>query len=238
MLDRFQRTPLLSDWVPVEDYLGDRALLLSDGSVHAAFEAEGRPAETADALARMRWHDALNAALRNLCSDRLALKVKLCRGYADPAAWPRLECDIPFVEDLVHGYRDRLRDRALDAKRLFVTLEYRPARPAGEWIGGKLEAAHRQAAAAAPRASETTQERLDHLERACDLLATALADHGLRRLGLKTTDMANAQAPTIRTKLLKIGAQIRITARKVWVSLSSAYPWQPLFQQVWLQLRT
>lgn len=61
---------------------------------------------------------------------------------------------------------------------------------------------------------------------------------GLRRLGLKTTDMANAQVPTIRTKLLKIGAQIRITARKVWVSLSSAYPWQPLFQQVWLQLRT
>ena len=61
---------------------------------------------------------------------------------------------------------------------------------------------------------------------------------GLRRLGLKTTDMADAQAPTIRTKLLKIGAQIRITARKVWISLSSAYPWQPLFQQVWQQLRS
>ena len=61
---------------------------------------------------------------------------------------------------------------------------------------------------------------------------------GLRRLGLKTTDMADAQASTIRTKLLMIGAQIRITARKVWVSLSSAYPWQPVFQQVWLQLRT
>lgn len=60
---------------------------------------------------------------------------------------------------------------------------------------------------------------------------------GLRRLGLKTTDMANAQVSTIRTTLLKIGAQIRITARKVWVSLSSAYPWQPVFQQVWLQLR-
>jgi hypothetical protein len=61
---------------------------------------------------------------------------------------------------------------------------------------------------------------------------------GLRRLGLKATDMADAQAPTIRTKLLKIGAQIRITARKVWVSLSSAYPWQPVFRQAWLQLRT
>jgi hypothetical protein len=61
---------------------------------------------------------------------------------------------------------------------------------------------------------------------------------GLRRLGLKATEMADAQASTIRTKLLKIGAQIRITARRVWVSLSSAYPWQPIFRQVYLQLRT
>ena len=29
---------------------------------------------------------------------------------------------------------------------------------------------------------------------------------------------------TIRTKLLKIGAQIRVTVRKVWVSMASSYP--------------
>jgi hypothetical protein len=61
---------------------------------------------------------------------------------------------------------------------------------------------------------------------------------GLRRLGLKATEMAEAQVSTIRTKLLKIGAQVRISARKVWISLSSAYPWQPVFRQVWLNLRT
>jgi hypothetical protein len=61
---------------------------------------------------------------------------------------------------------------------------------------------------------------------------------GLRRIGLKSTEMAQAQAATIRTKLLKIGAQVRVTARKVWISLSSSYPWQPVFQQVWLQLRS
>jgi hypothetical protein len=38
---------------------------------------------------------------------------------------------------------------------------------------------------------------------------------GLRRRGLAGTELAEAQAPTIRTKLLKIGAQIRVTARKV-----------------------
>src|ERR1700683_2567715 len=60
---------------------------------------------------------------------------------------------------------------------------------------------------------------------------------GLRRLGLKATDLAEAQVSTIRTKLLKIGAQIRVTARKVWVSMASSYPWQGLYQQVWENLR-
>jgi hypothetical protein len=74
---------------------------------------------------------------------------------------------------------------------------------------------------------------------------------GLRRLGLKGTELARAQATTIRLRLLKIGAQIRITARKVWLSLAvptqratglpedlaSSYPLQPLFAQVWAALR-
>ncbi len=60
---------------------------------------------------------------------------------------------------------------------------------------------------------------------------------GLRRLGLKATELAQAQTSTIRTKLLKIGAQIRVSVRKVWVSAASSYPWQGLYQQVWSNLR-
>ena len=59
---------------------------------------------------------------------------------------------------------------------------------------------------------------------------------GLRRLGLQATELAQAQVSTIRTRLLKIGAQIRITVRKVWVSMASSYPWQSLYQQVWANL--
>jgi hypothetical protein len=59
----------------------------------------------------------------------------------------------------------------------------------------------------------------------------------LRRLGLKGTELAKAQCTTLRLKLLKIGALIRITVRKVWVSLASGYPYQDLFRQVCLQLR-
>jgi hypothetical protein len=60
---------------------------------------------------------------------------------------------------------------------------------------------------------------------------------GLRRLGLQATELAHAQVSTIRTKLLKIGAQIRVTGRKVWGSMASSYPWQSLYQQVWTNLR-
>jgi Transposase DDE domain group 1 len=60
---------------------------------------------------------------------------------------------------------------------------------------------------------------------------------GLRRLGLKATELAQAQAATIRTKLFKIGALVRVSVRRVWLSMASSYPWQGVFRQVWSNLR-
>jgi Transposase DDE domain group 1 len=54
----------------------------------------------------------------------------------------------------------------------------------------------------------------------------------LREFGLHDTDLAAAQCDTIRLKLLKIGAVIRVTVRKVWLSLSEAYPFQETFRKV------
>jgi hypothetical protein len=59
----------------------------------------------------------------------------------------------------------------------------------------------------------------------------------LREFGLQDTELAPAQCDTIRLKLLKIGAVIRVTVRKVWVSLSEAYPFQETFRQVWRHLQ-
>jgi hypothetical protein len=55
---------------------------------------------------------------------------------------------------------------------------------------------------------------------------------GLRRLGLQATELATAQAVTIRLRLLKIGALVRVTVRRVWISLPRSYPWPGLFQRV------
>jgi hypothetical protein len=59
----------------------------------------------------------------------------------------------------------------------------------------------------------------------------------LRRLGLAGTDLAQARCDTIRTKLLKIGAQVKVTVRRVWVHLANSYPYAALFTQIVGQLR-
>jgi len=60
---------------------------------------------------------------------------------------------------------------------------------------------------------------------------------GLRRLGLKGTEMEKAQAGTIRTRLLKIGAQVRVSVRRVYLAMAASYPWADLFAQVHAQLQ-
>lgn len=54
----------------------------------------------------------------------------------------------------------------------------------------------------------------------------------LRRTALSGTELERAQATTIRTKLLKIGAQVVISVRRIVLRLSSAYPMQALFERV------
>ena len=58
----------------------------------------------------------------------------------------------------------------------------------------------------------------------------------LRRLGLQGTEFAQAQATTIRLKVLKIGALIRVTVRKVWIALAGGYPYAERWAKIWRQL--
>ncbi len=59
----------------------------------------------------------------------------------------------------------------------------------------------------------------------------------LRRLGLKATEWAQAQVDTIRLKLFKIGAIVRIGIRRVLLQLSSAYPWKDIYAAAFHALR-
>lgn len=58
----------------------------------------------------------------------------------------------------------------------------------------------------------------------------------LRQYGLKGTSLQQARCDTIRLKLLKIGAVVRVTVRRVWFALAESCPYQVLFAQVFANL--
>ena len=51
----------------------------------------------------------------------------------------------------------------------------------------------------------------------------------LRRIGLAHTQFADATCGTIRLKLLKIGALVRISVRRIKLAMASAFPYQAEF---------
>ena len=59
----------------------------------------------------------------------------------------------------------------------------------------------------------------------------------VRTFGLPGTEHAQAESATIRQKLLKLGARITVSCRRIVLSLSEAYPYQTLFAQVLAQLQ-
>ena len=59
----------------------------------------------------------------------------------------------------------------------------------------------------------------------------------LRRLALKGTEWAQAQVDTIRGKLFKIGARVRISARRVWLEMNSNYPWKHIYAKAFDAMR-
>jgi len=70
----------------------------------------------------------------------------------------------------------------------------------------------------------------------CSTVAYLLLSE-LRRLGLKGTAWARAQCGTLRLKLLKIGARIQVSVRRIRLALASGYPYEGLFAQVYANLR-
>lgn len=59
----------------------------------------------------------------------------------------------------------------------------------------------------------------------------------LRQHGLKGTEFAKARCDTIRLKLLKLGAVITISVRRVWFSLAQSFPYPEIFARTLENLR-
>lgn len=73
--------------------------------------------------------------------------------------------------------------------------------------------------------------------RLCLSTVAYIVMRALRDFGLRETELAQAQCDTIRVKLLKIGATIEVSVRRVVLAMSEAFPFQTIFQDAWENLR-
>jgi len=82
----------------------------------------------------------------------------------------------------------------------------------------------------------TSQMKSNQLRLYLSALAYTLME-ALRRIGLEGTAWAQAQVDTIRLKLLKIGAIVKVSVRRLLLQLSSTYPWKDMYAHAFHALR-
>jgi hypothetical protein len=58
----------------------------------------------------------------------------------------------------------------------------------------------------------------------------------LRRIGLRHTQLAEATCATLRLRLLRIGALVRVSCRRIKIAMASAFPCQPEYALAQLRL--
>ena len=151
--------------------------------------------------------------------------------YQTHDSWSRARRVVAKAEHLSKGENPRFVVTSLDAA-------YLPAQPLYEQLycgRGEMENRIKEQFSLFSDRTSTAYLRSNQLRLYLSSIAYLLLE-AFRRLGLNGTAMATAQCQTIRLKLLKMGALVRVTVRKVWVSFSSGYPDQALFARVFQQL--
>ena len=149
--------------------------------------------------------------------------------YQTLKSWSRSRRVIGKAEHLAKGANPRFVVTSLSADEFDAQSLYEKEYCARGEMENRIK--EQQLCLFADRTSAATM-RANELRLWFSSIAYSLMN-ALRRLGLKNTKMSKARCDTIRLKLLKIGAQVRITFRKVWVSMSQSCPYRRIFQQVY-----
>lgn len=153
--------------------------------------------------------------------------------YKTRKSWSRERRVIGKAEHLAKGANPRFVVTSLSAEEFDAQTLYEKEYCARGEMENRIK--EQQLYLFADRTSASTM-RANQLRLWLSSVAYVLVN-ALRELGLKGTEFEKAQCHTIRLKLFKIGAAIRVTCRKVWVSLSASYPYATTFQQVVSNLR-
>jgi len=147
--------------------------------------------------------------------------------YQTLTSWSRARRVVGKAEHLAKGENPRFIVTSIAADQIDARTLYEDHYCARGDMENRIK--EQQLALFADRTS-TAEMRSNQLRLWFSSLAYALM-HAVRRLALSGTPLARAQCNTIRLKLLKIGAAVRVSVRRVWISLSESYPFREVFEQ-------
>ncbi len=153
--------------------------------------------------------------------------------YRTRKSWSRERRIIGKAEHLAKGPNPRFVVTSLSAKRVDAKTLYEDNYCARGEMENRIK--EQQLYLYADRTS-THCMRSNQLRLLFSTMAYVL-HVALREFGLADTEIPRAQAGTIRTKLLKIGGRIRVSVRRVWISISESYPHQRLFERILENIR-
>lgn len=176
------RDRLFGEYVPWRAHFNDNIIYADDRSTFAMFEVDGLPWETSENSTINQWHNEFSNVLRNIASDTLILHAYQCRGAADPGCYPHVgKFRSGFSETLDMLYRERLFENSLYHNRIFLGVQMRPQRYAGEWVGEQVA---KRSKPGKEIPEESLEERVNRLEAICGLLGARLSRYQPRRLGI------------------------------------------------------
>jgi len=167
--------------------------------------------------------------------------------YATLDSWSRRRRVIGKAEHLPKGSNPRfvvtsLKRKTIDAKLLYEDVycargeaENRIKGEERSWRRWRRVSATNQLDLFADRTSTATM-RANQLRLWFSSLAYVLIET-LQRIGLAHTELANATAGSIRLKLLKIGARVTVSVRRIKIAMASTCPYQADFALAHARLR-
>lgn len=179
-----------------------------------------------------RLRKALNKARRRFVETGKAARVFAELRYRTRKSWSRKRRVVGKAERLQKGDNPRFVVTSLAASELAARALYEDFYCARGEMENRIK--EQQLDLFADRTS-TSKMRSNQIRLYFSSIAYCLLQ-ALRELGLKGTQMARAQCSTIRLRLLKIGARVRLTARKVWISMATGHPARGLFAAAYANL--
>jgi Transposase DDE domain group 1 len=148
-------------------------------------------------------------------------------------SWSRARRVVAKAEHLPKGTNPRFVVTSLTADQIEARTLYEDVYCARGQVENRIK--EQQLDLFADRTSAATT-RANQLRLWFASFAYVLLD-ALRRIGLRHTQFATATCGTIRLKLLKIGAQVRRSVRRIKIAMASACPYQTEYHLAYLYLR-